>query len=503
MKKRFSKVLSVLLSLFILLTMTSVAFAAGGTLEGSGTQASPYLIADAADFDAVAANPAAYDGKYLALKNDISLPTDFTPIGSEGVPFKGIFDGKDYKISGNGETIGDVDVHYFGVFGCVENAKIKNFVVTGMTFSCGRNIGIVAGYAKNSEISGVEVRSSSIEADEKAGGIVGYLQGGLVADCRSDTTISLYEGSDVGGIVGRVEGGQVLRCINSGAVAAENTNCGGIVGYCDGKITHCINSAQVSSSNQGENSTSANVAGIAGYLNGEISYCGNAGAVTSELESAGIFCGSGTANVSYCYNAGNVTSGGSDRPIGFVGDEDTVANCIGVDATITAESLKSKDAYTGWDFDTVWFEPADYHGYAYPVLRDCNFHAMTESVLSELSCTTPEIIRSSCVCGYSYDVTTKQALDHAWNDGEVTLAPTCSDKGVKTFTCTRCDETKTEEIAIDPEAHEFDENNICKLCGAEKKQEEEVKKNIFQKIADFFKMIIDWIKNLFTPKKDR
>ena len=36
--------------------------------------------------------------------------------------------------------------------------------------------------------------------------------------------------------------------------------------------------------------------------------------------------------------------------------------------------------------------------------------------------------------------------EHSWNDGEVTTAATCTEKGVKTFTCTACKEKKTEEI---------------------------------------------------------
>ena len=38
------------------------------------------------------------------------------------------------------------------------------------------------------------------------------------------------------------------------------------------------------------------------------------------------------------------------------------------------------------------------------------------------------------------------ALGHAWNDGVITTAPTCENAGVKTITCTRCKETKTEAI---------------------------------------------------------
>ncbi len=39
------------------------------------------------------------------------------------------------------------------------------------------------------------------------------------------------------------------------------------------------------------------------------------------------------------------------------------------------------------------------------------------------------------------------ALGHAWDDGVITTAPTCENAGVKTFTCTRCNETKTEDIS--------------------------------------------------------
>ena len=69
---------------------------------------------------------------------------------------------------------------------------------------------------------------------------------------------------------------------------------------------------------------------------------------------------------------------------------------------------------------------------------------------------------------------------HAWNDGEVTTEPTCSAKGVKTFTCALCNATRTEEVAIDPEAHDWNEGEVtteatcteegvftytCKNCG--------------------------------------
>ena len=39
------------------------------------------------------------------------------------------------------------------------------------------------------------------------------------------------------------------------------------------------------------------------------------------------------------------------------------------------------------------------------------------------------------------------ATGHQWDEGKVTTAPTCENAGVKTYTCTVCNETKTEAIA--------------------------------------------------------
>lgn len=57
------------------------------------------------------------------------------------------------------------------------------------------------------------------------------------------------------------------------------------------------------------------------------------------------------------------------------------------------------------------------------------------------------------------------ALDHQWNDGEITTAATCTTDGVKTFTCTRegCGETKTETIPA--LGHNYGTDGKCTVCG--------------------------------------
>ena len=49
------------------------------------------------------------------------------------------------------------------------------------------------------------------------------------------------------------------------------------------------------------------------------------------------------------------------------------------------------------------------------------------------------------------------ALEHQWNDGVVTREPTCTEEGVKTFTCSQCHNAKTEPIpALDHDWGEWE-----------------------------------------------
>ena len=513
MKTRFLKLLSVILTVLMISGSVSVALAAPA---GAGTENDPVVIANAEDFAALAADPAAYDGKYISLAGDIELASEeVLPIGTPEAPFKGIFDGCGFKVKGTGEQYGEIDMDNFGVFGVTEGAVIKNVTVYGMNFSCGNNVAALVGYAKDTAISGVTVYACGVEADSNAGGVVGLLEGGSVADCRISAVVQLYEGNNVGGIVGCVNGGEVLRCVNDGNVVAENKNVGGIVGYCDGTVSHCINKGSVSSTDT-DNSSSAGVAGIVGYLNGTLSACGNVGDISSELQCAGVFCATGAANVSYCYNAGSLTSGGLDDVIGFADDNDAVDHCVGVSGTVSLADLETAAAYEGWDFETVWFEPANYHGYPYPVLRDCHFHELQESVKSPASCVDAEVISVKCValhagepCSFEYEKVGEAALGHQM-DWITTKKPTCVDDGEKVMKCTRTgcgytDETTVTVIPATEDHKDADGDNECDVCGKimkEPEQEQEVKKNFFQKIIDFFKRIFDWIRNLFTRNKD-
>ena len=69
-----------------------------------------------------------------------------------------------------------------------------------------------------------------------------------------------------------------------------------------------------------------------------------------------------------------------------------------------------------------------------------------KNVVTAPTCMEKGYTTHTCSCGDSYVDTYIDALGHDWDEGKVTKQPTETETGVKTYTCTRCDETKTETI---------------------------------------------------------
>ena len=63
--------------------------------------------------------------------------------------------------------------------------------------------------------------------------------------------------------------------------------------------------------------------------------------------------------------------------------------------------------------------------------------------------------------------TIAKTTEHTWNAGKVTKAATCTEKGVKTYTCTVCGATKTEEIAATGHQHTEVRNKVEATCTKE------------------------------------
>ena len=66
---------------------------------------------------------------------------------------------------------------------------------------------------------------------------------------------------------------------------------------------------------------------------------------------------------------------------------------------------------------------------------------------------------------------TQECTTHSWNSGEITQTATCTESGIKTYTCTLCGVTTTEEVAAP--GHHF-VGGVCTQCG-EKEPDKPVK----------------------------
>jgi len=54
--------------------------------------------------------------------------------------------------------------------------------------------------------------------------------------------------------------------------------------------------------------------------------------------------------------------------------------------------------------------------------------------------------------------------EHAWGTGSITVPATCVDKGEMKYTCGLCGETKTEEIAINPNNHDWNDGMVTTVA---------------------------------------
>lgn len=61
-------------------------------------------------------------------------------------------------------------------------------------------------------------------------------------------------------------------------------------------------------------------------------------------------------------------------------------------------------------------------------------------------------------CSAKTDVTEVPKAPHSYGSGTITTAPTCTEDGVKTFTCSKCNKTKTE--VINKLGHTYDSGSV-------------------------------------------
>ena len=371
--------------------------------EGSGTQADPYKIVDAADLVCLATEVNAgtsYAGIYFQMTQNIDLSSvcgasigNWTPIGYSS-PFRGYFDGGNHTITGlyiNGLN------DYQGLFGVIaDGAQVNNLTLGESTISGNYFVGLVGAMDVNSgntvpSINNCTTLSSvNVTGYKMVGGICGYSHGSF-SNCTNNATIvgnrvvsnpgDSFDLCCAGGIVGASHP-QDYRIDVTGAYAVSMTNCtnngsvtavaftsngedyyaiavGGIGGLLEGVVsTGCTNTAQITGT--------AVTGGISGGTDGNVVYpskfiqCNNSGAVTAIAIVGGISGDNdGTTNESVydnCHNTGALSShfcaggiiGRYNTNIGYNDGETMITSPVIRNCSNSGDVVLEGDAFMTW-----------------------------------------------------------------------------------------------------------------------------------------------------------
>lgn len=289
-----------------------------------------------------------FEGRNIYLNNNITISNDtnylYQPIGNGEVPFKGNF-------YGNGHIISGIFIEEYlydkGLFGYIEEAKIRDLTVEGTITGEARIVGSIAAVSSKSTIenctSNVTISCANNRDDNHIdttwgmtiGGIIGNnITGSTIKNCNNNGNIycdSVGSSSSVGGISGYSWSSTIEKSNNKGNIETTRVHdIGGIVGdvyYQNSKIKECYNNGNIKL-----NSVPQGAGGIVGDINvGEIENCYN----TGNIEYTGTVTGNGTANIKKiggivgetyntvtiknCYNIGDVGVGAGVA--GIINDE--------------------------------------------------------------------------------------------------------------------------------------------------------------------------------------
>jgi hypothetical protein len=367
----------------------------------------------------------AIDGSFIThfyLERDIVL-TDWTPIGTSGLPFKAVFDGQGHTITIRSFASSALSGTCLGLFGYtntgadIKNLTIKYTMPSTTSPSGTQYLGGLVGDADNTQIDKVHV-SGTIDYTNSGGTLnIGGLVGGGDSTEITDssftgtlrgTVTSSSQSVFAGGILGisGTTGVLIKTSYAAGQIYATssqgNVYAGGIAGQWRGSgvyttIENCYSWAAIMAS--AASGSHARVGGLLGdvyYTSSTIRKCYARGTVTAAggtIRAGGIVGDTGTSNVGNCVALVQVNGGVSDT-VGYVigqnnsGNPPPTTNYAASDITITRNgtldpgvvdqnntayarvNFQSQTVYDtlGWDFAS---SPPDWYfvgGYDYPVL---------------------------------------------------------------------------------------------------------------------------------------
>lgn len=304
---------------------------------GEGTLESPYLVSTSEQFNSIRH----YLSSHFKLTADIDLSiySDWKPIGTGGYAFTGSLDGDNYTIS-NLTTTGT------GLFSQTQNADLVNFKLENVKVDTSGIAGAVVGTVNgklDKGIHNVHVLSGEIDGNSKSlGGLVAKLSGSKISQSSVNAdVIGRHSEGIIGGLVGEAFGAsEIVDTYTKGTVEGKGTFTGGLIGY-------------LNNSTLNKSYTSAVVTGAktTGGLLGVLSSSATLGE-DNFLLSPAVYSANGASGLS----VGNIINS-KDMVGTFYLDTITINNPAFTFKTgLPVADFKKTSTFTakGWDFDSVW-----------------------------------------------------------------------------------------------------------------------------------------------------
>ena len=273
---------------------------------GTGQPQDPYQIWTAEHMLSIGYSRSDFQSSF-ALMADIDFaevdPNAVVPIGTLGLPFIGVLDGRGHTI--RNMHLPRTGSNYAGLFGYIGSAdedpnspvgKVRDLHLEAVTVWGDRNVGGLVGLNQGRIVSCSA--SGDVSGDDNVGGLAGLNDRGAItssyADCHVDGT------AQIGGLVGGNGGGNIVSSYAVSSVRGENS-VGGLVGRnAAGAIVTCYATAHVIAESYAGGLVADNENGAV-YLSywdidasGTETSAGGQGRTTAQLQAPETFRGWGT-----------------------------------------------------------------------------------------------------------------------------------------------------------------------------------------------------------------
>ncbi|MCK9158749.1 MAG: leucine-rich repeat domain-containing protein, partial [Candidatus Cloacimonas sp.] len=318
---------------------------------GTGSVASPYLVATAQHLS----NVRDYADAYFLQTGDIFLNVEpynsgqgWLPIGNQTAPFTGSYDGNSF--------------HIYSLY--INQPE-------------GKNLGLF-GYTNSAVLKNIALNNVNISGKDYIGSLVGSVNGSFIQSCSCDGTITGV--SVTGGLVGALELSCHLEKCSADCVVSGQFSIGGLCGYSKGasEIFTSFSKGTVT----GDNATGGLV-GMQG--NSTISQSFSASAVQGNWGAGGLLGVNDTQSlVSNCYSIGFVT--GNSNTGGLIGrnvvsqtlssywnleSSGQVTSAGGIGKTTDEMTFPyAANTYEDWNLTEIWQPDTEYFVNAgYPYLQ--------------------------------------------------------------------------------------------------------------------------------------